>query len=84
MAAASPPSSSICSMIPDMVLCVVSSMVRTLFMVAICGGNSASSCGMTVSILSRSGVSSSSLSVILSTPSDASYADLSAQQTGML
>ena len=63
---------------------MVSTMVRTLFMVAICGGSSATNCGTTVSILFRSGTSSSSFSLSLSTPSIELYKDLVAQQTGML
>ena len=77
-------SSSICSKIPDMVLCIVSNMVRRLFMLSISGGNSASSCGMIASILSRSGVEFLQLLVSRSTPSSESIQDLSAQQTGML
>ena len=84
MAVASPLSFSISSTMPDIVLCMVSIMVRRLFIAAICGGSSVSNCGMTESRLSRFGLSSSSFWLILSTPSSESYADLMPQQTGML
>ena len=45
--------SSISPKIPDMVLCIVSIMVRMASMVAIIGGNCSSSCGSSASSLTE-------------------------------
>ena len=84
MAVASWVSSSAWSNIPDIVLCMVSTMVRRLRMVSICGGSSATSWGTTASTLSTSLLSSPSFSLSLSTPSVALYADRIPQQMGTL
>ena len=69
-------------MVPDMVLCMVSIMVRVLSMVAIICGNWASICGKSTSNWSRLLTRSSILTVIWSTPSNASNMDLNRPAEG--
>ena len=77
--------SSIWLKIPDMVLCMVSIMVRVLSMVAIICGNWASHLRHEhIQLIEVVDERFASLSVIWSTPSIASNMDLIAQQMGML
>ena len=68
---------------PDMVLCMVSIMVRMLTMVSIIGPNCATISGISRSNSLMSPTSVLSLSVIWSTPSIASNIDRSDEQIGM-
>ena len=68
---------------PDMVLCMVSIMVRMFTMVSIIGGNCAIICGISLSSCLMSPTRVFSLSVIWSTPSIASNIDRIDQQIGI-
>ena len=76
MAVALPPNSSIWSKTPDMVLCMVSIIVRMDSIIAICGGIWAINCGMILSMLPKSARRAVIFSLIWSTPSNVSNMDL--------